>query len=210
MIRMLKAMVVRAGSGWGKALVKQLIGANVEVVAYSGSQRKLDALEEAFSSTSLLRTARGEAGNRSKLLAAAEGVDVIFCGVYLTYDDKPEKVRRMLEAVRSAAAATGARTVTLEGVYLPADEEEPMHPNLPGATSMRIFSRSCTARPSPTRSSTTRFAKSFKGDRSIRQKRLPLRGRCREVCRGISVDGVLLRGRLASAWQRSNHTNGAS
>ncbi|MGK9251289.1 NAD-dependent epimerase/dehydratase family protein [Paenibacillus humicus] len=137
---MLKAMVVRAGSGWGKALVKQLIGANVEVVAYSGSQRKLDALEEAFSSTSLLRTARGEAGNRSKLLAAAEGVDVIFCGVYLTYDDKPEKVRRMLEAVRSAAAATGARTVTLEGVYLPADEEEPMHPNLPGATSMRIFS----------------------------------------------------------------------
>lgn len=137
---MLKAMVVRAGSGWGKALVKQLIGANVEVVAYSGSQRKLEALKEAFSSSSLLRTARGEAGNRSKLLAAAEGVDVIFCGVYLTYDDNPEKVRRMLEAVRSVAAATGAKTVTLEGVYLPADEEEPMNPNLPGATSMRIFS----------------------------------------------------------------------
>lgn len=51
---MLKAMVVRAGSGWGRALVKQLIGANIEVVAYSGSQRKLESLQEAFSCSSLL------------------------------------------------------------------------------------------------------------------------------------------------------------
>ncbi|MBB3125496.1 nucleoside-diphosphate-sugar epimerase [Paenibacillus rhizosphaerae] len=137
---MCKAMVVRAGSGWGKALVKQLIGANVEVVAYSGSQRKLESLQEAFSSSPLLRTVRGEAGNRTDLLAAAEGVDVIFCGVYLTYDDNPEKVRRMLKAVRSIALMSGAKMVTLEGVYRPVDEKEPVNSNVPGTTSMRIFS----------------------------------------------------------------------
>ncbi|WP_068618370.1 NAD-dependent epimerase/dehydratase family protein [Paenibacillus tuaregi] len=137
---MLRAMVVRAGSGWGKALVEQLIGANVEVVAYSGSQRKLESLEKAFSSSSLLRTARGNARNRSELLTAAEGVDVIFCGVYLTYDDNPEKVGQMLEAVRSIAAVTGAKMVTLEGVYLPSNEMETVNSIHSGATSMRIFS----------------------------------------------------------------------
>lgn len=137
---MFKVMVVRAGSGWGRALVKQLIGANVEVVAYSGSQRKLDSLQEAFSSSSLLRTVRGEAGNRTDLLAAAEGVDVIFCGVYLTYDDNSEKVRRMLKAVRSIALMSGAKMVTLEGVYRPVDEKEPVNSIVPGTTSMRIFS----------------------------------------------------------------------
>lgn len=40
---MVKAMVVRAGSGWARALIKHFIGANVEVVAYSGSRRKLEA-----------------------------------------------------------------------------------------------------------------------------------------------------------------------
>lgn len=137
---MVKAMVVRAGSGWGRALIKQLAGANVEVVAYSGSQRKLEALKGTFSSSSLLRTVRGDAGNPVELLAAAEGVDVIFCGIYLTYDDKPEKVQRMLEAVRSVSAATGARTVLVEGVYRPAEEREPASSSLPGAVSMRIVS----------------------------------------------------------------------
>ncbi|SFB52289.1 Nucleoside-diphosphate-sugar epimerase [Cohnella sp. OV330] len=137
---MIKAMVVRAGSGWGRALTKRLIGANVEVVAYSGSLRKLEGLEETYASTSLLRTVRGNARNRSELLAAAEGVDVIFCGAYLTYDDEPEKVRRMLEAVGSVSAATGARTVMLEGVYLPADESISDPANPPVKSSMRINS----------------------------------------------------------------------
>jgi len=135
---MVKAMVVRAGSGWGRALVKRLIGANVEVVAYSGSRRKLAALEETYASTSLLRTVRGNARNRSELLAAAEGVDVIFCGAYLTYDDEPEKVRRMLEAVRSVSAETGARMVVLEGAYEPADARRSDHANPPVQSAMRI------------------------------------------------------------------------
>ncbi|MBD3917308.1 NAD(P)H-binding protein [Paenibacillus sp. PR3] len=119
---MVKAMVVRAGNGWGRALIKQLIGSNFAVVAYSGSKQKLEALGETFSSSSLLQTVHGDAGNQGELLAAAQGVDVIFCGVCLTYDDKPEKVRMMLEAVKRVSAVTGARTVILEGVYLPAEE----------------------------------------------------------------------------------------
>ncbi|RTE05469.1 NAD(P)H-binding protein [Paenibacillus whitsoniae] len=122
---MMKAMVVRSGSGWGKALIKQLIESNVEVVAYSGSKQKLEALEETFSSSSLLRTVRGDVGKPSELLAAAEGVNVIFCGAYLSYDDNPGKMQRMLEAVRSVAAVTGARTVILEGIYY-RDDENPI------------------------------------------------------------------------------------
>lgn len=132
---MIKALVMRAGSGWGRAMIKQLIGANVEVVAYSGSERKLEALKETFSSSPLLRTVRGDADNPNELLAAAEGVNVVICGVYLTYDDKPEKVRRMLEAVKSVSSVTGARTIILEGVYFPIEET----PNSPAENSMRII-----------------------------------------------------------------------
>ncbi|GMK37764.1 hypothetical protein PCCS19_08180 [Paenibacillus sp. CCS19] len=136
---MVKAMVVRAGSGWGKALVKQLIEANAEVVAYSGSQRKLDTLKTNLSSP-LLRTVRGEAGRSGELLAAASGVDVIFCGVHLTYDDKPENVYRMLEAVRSVSAAIGAKLVVVEGVYSPSDVNVKKAVNLPGPNKLHIFS----------------------------------------------------------------------
>jgi nucleoside-diphosphate-sugar epimerase len=130
-------MVIRAGSGWGRMLVERLIGENVEVVAYSGSQQKLEALQTTISSP-LLRTVIGDAGDHGELMAAASGVDVILCGVYLAYDDKPEKVHRMLEAVRSVSAATGAKTVIVEGVYSPADAKESA--NLPGPHSMRISS----------------------------------------------------------------------
>ncbi|WP_433616227.1 NAD-dependent epimerase/dehydratase family protein [Paenibacillus cellulositrophicus] len=46
----------------------------------------------------------------------------------------------MLEAVRSIAVVSGAKMVTLEGVYLPVDRREQVNLNVPGATSMRIFS----------------------------------------------------------------------
>ncbi|UKS27995.1 NAD(P)H-binding protein [Paenibacillus sp. HWE-109] len=134
---MLKGMVVRAGSGWGRVLVKRLIEENVEVVAYSSSQRKLETLQMNISSP-LLRIVRGDVGNPDELLDAANGVNVIFCGVYLTYDDKPEKVHQMLEFVRSVSAAIGAKLVIVEGVYRPADVKESA--NVPCPNSMRIFS----------------------------------------------------------------------
>ncbi|WP_212970202.1 NAD-dependent epimerase/dehydratase family protein [Paenibacillus cineris] len=46
----------------------------------------------------------------------------------------------MLEAVRSIAVVSGAKMVTLEGVYLPVDRREQVNLNVPGTTSMRIFS----------------------------------------------------------------------
>lgn len=120
---MRKVMVVRAGRGIGRALIERLIRTEIEVVAYSGSARKLEELRGTYPSETRLRTVRGDAGNAEELAAAAEGTDVILCGVYLTYDEKPAKARRMLQAVRLAAARTGARVVVLEGVYRPADED---------------------------------------------------------------------------------------
>ncbi|KRE64708.1 NAD-dependent epimerase/dehydratase family protein [Paenibacillus sp. Soil750] len=134
---MLKAMVVRAGSGWERVLVKRLVEENVEVIAYSGSQRKLETLQMNIFSP-LLRIVRGDVGNPDELLDAANGVNVIFCGVYLTYDDKPEKVHQMLEAARSVSAAIGAKLVIVEGVYRSVDMKESA--DVPCPNSMRIFS----------------------------------------------------------------------
>jgi nucleoside-diphosphate-sugar epimerase len=133
----LKAMVVRAGSGWERVLVKRLIEENVEVVAFSGSQRKLETLQINIS-TPLLRTVRGDVSNPEELLDAANGANIIFCGVYLTYDDKPEKMHQMLEAARNVSAAIGAKLVMVEGVYRPAEVKESA--NDPCPNSMRIFS----------------------------------------------------------------------
>ncbi|MCY9663961.1 hypothetical protein M5X11_03035 [Paenibacillus alginolyticus] len=122
---MKKAMVVRIGKGIGSALIERLIGVGVDVVAYSGSRRKLTALEEALAHSPQLRTVLGDAHDPEGLLAAAgDGVDVIFCGIYLTYDENPEKARQMLEAIEMVSEKTGAKVVTIEGIYRPAGENE--------------------------------------------------------------------------------------
>ncbi|MFC5406353.1 hypothetical protein [Cohnella soli] len=121
---MKKAMVVRTGKGIGKALIERLIGNGIDVVAYSGSLRKLEKLEEVFPGSPHLRTALGDVRDPNVLLSAAEGVEVIFCCVYTTYDEKPDKVRRMLEAVQSVSEQIGAKVVIMEGVYRPTGENE--------------------------------------------------------------------------------------
>ncbi|MBB6694048.1 NAD(P)H-binding protein [Cohnella xylanilytica] len=125
---MRKALVVRAGRGIGTALVERLIGMEADVVAYSGSPKKLARLRESFSDSPGFRAAQGDACDPDELLAAAEGADVIVCGVYLTYDEKPEKARRMLEAVGIVAERTGAKVVILEGIYRPAGWSRPETP----------------------------------------------------------------------------------
>ncbi|WP_276353131.1 NAD(P)H-binding protein [Cohnella caldifontis] len=118
---MRKALVVRAGRGFGKALIGTLAGRGVEVVAYTGSPEKTAALRESYSGSPGIRIVQGKADHPGELAAAAEGVDVIFCGLYLTYDEKPEKARRMLDAVRGAATRGGAKIVELQGIYRPAE-----------------------------------------------------------------------------------------
>lgn len=122
---MKKAMVVRVGKGIGGLLVERLIGAGVDVVAYSGSRHKLAALEETLDQSPHLHTVLGDVKDSEGLLAAAtNGVDVIFCGIYLTYDENPDKVRQMLEAVEMVSEKTGAKVVTIEGIYRPEGENE--------------------------------------------------------------------------------------
>jgi len=136
---MKKAMVVRVGKGIGGLLVERLIGAGVDVVAYSGSRHKLAALEETFDQSPHLHTVLGDVKDSEGLLAAAaNGVDVIFCGIYLTYDENPDKVRQMLEAVEMVSEKTGAKVITIEGIYRPAGENE--HALRLNARYMRLIS----------------------------------------------------------------------
>lgn len=97
-----KAMVLRAGSALGRALVERLKARGMETIAVSKPGRK----------------------SPHELTVAAEGVDVIFYSAYLRYDDEPKKIRRMTEAVMEAASRTGAKVVRIEGIYSPAGEHE--------------------------------------------------------------------------------------
>jgi nucleoside-diphosphate-sugar epimerase len=98
--RMRKAMVVRAGSALGSALIERLEARGMEVIAISKPDLKSP---QAF-------------------LDAAAGVDTIFYGTHLRYDDKPEKVRRLTEIVMEAANRIGAKVVRIEGIYQPVAE----------------------------------------------------------------------------------------
>ncbi|MBW7453048.1 NAD-dependent epimerase/dehydratase family protein [Paenibacillus sepulcri] len=122
---MRKAIVIRAGRGIGGALVDELIRESVDVIAISGSQRKLDRLKETYPNATNLITVQGNVQNPDELLVASLGVDVIFCGIYLTYDEKPEAVQEMLKAVEKVSSQTGAKVVVIEGVYRP-DRESKM------------------------------------------------------------------------------------
>lgn len=116
---MQQAVVVRAGGGFGGALIERLVMSGVKVTAYSGSRRKLAERMGAYGHTSLVRTVEGDVCDAGRLLAASDGADVIFAGIHLTYDERPAKVHAMLQAIETAASRSGARTVIIEGVYRP-------------------------------------------------------------------------------------------
>lgn len=92
---MRKAMVVRAGSALESALIEKLEAQGTETIAVSKLNQQTP----------------------QELLGAADGVDAIFYGAFLRYDDKPEKVRRISEIVMEAAHRTGAKVVRIEGIY---------------------------------------------------------------------------------------------
>ncbi|TFE25535.1 NAD(P)H-binding protein [Cohnella luojiensis] len=128
---MRKALVVRAGSAIGRALIEKLVAQGTETVAFSGSDRKLGRMKETYAQVPGFHTVSGKARNADDLALAAEGVDVIFYGVYLTYDDKPEAVNRITRAVVDVAARTGAKVVRIEGNYCPIEDSSHMDgPNM--------------------------------------------------------------------------------
>lgn len=119
---MRKAMVVRAGSAIGRELISKLVSLGIETVAFSKSETKLRELKESHEQHANLHTVRGNIRNTAELTAAAEGVDVIFCASYVTYDEKQQTVTTMKAAVMEAAQRTGAKVVMIEGVYRPNSE----------------------------------------------------------------------------------------
>ncbi|MCU6794956.1 hypothetical protein OB236_22880 [Paenibacillus sp. WQ 127069] len=121
---MRKAMVVRAGRAIGNVLVEGLIKVGMDVIAYSGSQHKLSRMKEAFDHSPRLLTAQGDVRNADEMLVAADGVDVIYCGIYLTYDENAEKVQQMLKAIETVSSRTGAKVVIIEGVYRPSGQNK--------------------------------------------------------------------------------------
>ncbi|MBB6633034.1 hypothetical protein [Cohnella thailandensis] len=112
-----KAMIVRVGNGIEEVMIERLLGQGVEVVAYSGSERKLAKLRERHADSSLLQTVKGAAGDEGGLLAAARGADAIFCCVYVAYDEREERVERMLNALNYVSGTLNIPLVLLEGTY---------------------------------------------------------------------------------------------
>lgn len=166
---MKRAMVVRVGKGMSGALVETLIEAGVDVVACSGSRRKLTALEEACGRSPRLRAVQGDVREANVLRAAAsEGVDVIFCCVYQTYDDRPEAVLPMLAAVDSVSAAIGAKVVVIEGVYRPAAGDA--RTQRPDSRTMRLLSPELFGAEVPNTIVYSAFKKAVQG------KKVPLPG----------------------------------
>ena len=109
-----KAIVLGASGGMGYSLVNELASRGIETVAFARNQAKLEQL---FAAQPQVSIKSGDLFHLPDLLAACEGVDVIFHSVNIPYPEWQEKLPRLLANVLEAAKQIAARVVIIDNIY---------------------------------------------------------------------------------------------
>lgn len=103
---MKKALVLGASGGMGYAIVRECIQRGIAVVAFARNREKLERL---YRDESLVDIATGDALHIDDLLAASNGVDVIFNSVSILYQEWAEKLPKITRNVIEVAKKNGAK-----------------------------------------------------------------------------------------------------
>ncbi|MCM3764500.1 SDR family NAD(P)-dependent oxidoreductase [Neobacillus niacini] len=111
---MKKALVLGASGGIGYALVRELAGRGLEVVAFSRGKEKLHALYHEESKVTIFP---GDALVEKDVVEASEGVDVIFHAVSFPYPEWEEKHPLCIEIVIRAAKKHQAKVALVDNIY---------------------------------------------------------------------------------------------
>lgn len=111
---MKKALVVGASGGIGFALVKELVGRNIEVVAFSRGEEKLQSL---YGNVANVTVYSGDVFIKEHVMKAAKDVDVIFHTVSFPYQEWHEKHLSCINILIDVAEANGAKIALVDNVY---------------------------------------------------------------------------------------------
>lgn len=111
---MKKVIVLGASGGMGYALVQELIGRGVEVIAFARHREKLDRL---FGNVDGVEIITGDVLIQEDILRACQGVDVIFQSALVPYHEWEVKLPIMIGNIIEAARQVGAKIVIVDNIY---------------------------------------------------------------------------------------------
>ncbi|QRG65631.1 NAD-dependent epimerase/dehydratase family protein [Brevibacillus choshinensis] len=112
-----RAIVVGATGGTGAAITAELVKRGIPVIAFGRSLQKLKDLAVELGSPAHLSLAVGDAFRSKDILAAADGVDVLFHCANVPYHEMADKLIPLGEAVMEAANQKHLKVVAIDGIY---------------------------------------------------------------------------------------------
>ncbi len=129
---MKKAIVLGATGGTGAAIVEELVGRSIPVIAFGRSRPKLEQLAARLGNPPHLSLAAGDAFQTEAIESAASGADVLFHCANVPYHEMEERLLPLGKAVMQAAERLGLKVVVVDGIYpYGRRQEEPVTENHP-------------------------------------------------------------------------------
>lgn len=111
---MKKALVIGATGGMGFAILNELVSRGISVTAFARGREKLAHL---FGGSEKVNIFAGDAFEIDRLIAAAEGADVIFHAMNVPYPEWEKKLPLLMKNILHAAEQTGAKLVVVDNIY---------------------------------------------------------------------------------------------
>ncbi|MCH1627759.1 SDR family NAD(P)-dependent oxidoreductase [Ferdinandcohnia quinoae] len=111
---MKKALVLGASGGMGYAIVEELSGRDINVVAFARTREKLTTL---FGRNKKVEICSGDVFNKEDLAKAAEGVDVIFHAINIPYGEWAAKQPTLMKNVVGTAESANVKLAIVDNIY---------------------------------------------------------------------------------------------
>lgn len=111
---MKRALVLGASGGMGYAIVEELVDRGIEVIAFARSKEKLEKL---FNRREKVQIVKGDVFNKTDLIKAAKGVDVIFHAINIPYSEWSEKQPTLMRNVVHVAESANCKLAIVDNIY---------------------------------------------------------------------------------------------
>lgn len=111
---MKKALVLGASGGMGNAIVKELSGRGIEVVAFARNKSKLDSL---FGTDESIKVYPGDVLSKEDLTNAATDADIIFHAINVPYPEWSTKQPLLLRNILETAKQKEVKLALVDNIY---------------------------------------------------------------------------------------------
>ena len=111
---MKKALVLGASGSMGYAIVKELCGRGIHVVAFARNKKRLGAL---FSGNKHVEVVAGDVFVKEDIMNAAKDVDIIFHAVNIPYSDWEKQQEKLLINILEVSKHYGIKLGIVDNIY---------------------------------------------------------------------------------------------